>query len=80
MSRAAARSSATATNIRLEEDRQCIRVLMGATQDGRKEELIAMTDGHRESAPSWSELLLDVNRRGLIVDPKLAIGDGALGF
>jgi transposase-like protein len=66
-------------NIRLEEDRQCILVLMGATKDGKKE-LIAMTDGHRESAQSWSELLLDVKRRGLVVDPKLAIGDGALGF
>jgi putative transposase len=67
------------TNIRLEDDRQCILVLMGATTDGKKE-LIAMTDGHRESAQSWSELLLDVKRRGLVVDPKLAIGDGALGF
>jgi putative transposase len=67
------------TNIRLEEDRQCILVLMGATKDGKKE-LIAMTDGHRESAQSWSELLLDVKRRGLVVEPKLAIGDGALGF
>jgi len=67
------------TNIRLEEDRQCILVLMGATKDGKKE-LIAMTDGHRESAQSWSELLLDAKRRGLTVDPKLAIGDGALGF
>lgn len=67
------------TNIRLEEDRQCILVLMGATKDGRKE-LIALTDGHRESAQSWSELLLDVKRRGLAIDPKLAIGDGALGF
>jgi len=52
---------------------------MGATKDGKKE-LIAMTDGHRESAPSWRELLLDVKRRGLAVEPKLAIGDGALGF
>jgi putative transposase len=67
------------TNIRLEEDRQCILVLMGATKEGKKE-LIAMTDGHRESAQSWSELLLDVKRRGLAIDPKLAIGDGALGF
>lgn len=67
------------TNIRLEEDRQCILVLMGATKDGQKE-LIAMTDGHRESSQSWSELLLDVKRRGLAVAPKLAIGDGALGF
>lgn len=67
------------TNIRLEEDRQCILVLMGATKDGNKE-LIAMTDGHRESAQSWRELLLDVQRRGLTVVPKLATGDGALGF
>lgn len=67
------------TNIRLEEDRQCLLVLMGATKDGKKE-LIAITDGHRESAQSWRELLLDVKRRGLTVDPKLAIGDGALGF
>lgn len=67
------------TNIRLEEDRQCILVLMGATKDGRKE-LIAMTDGHRESAQSWRELLLDAKRRGLVVAPKLAVGDGALGF
>jgi transposase-like protein len=67
------------TNIRLEDDRQCILVLMGATQDGKKE-LIAMTDGHRESAQSWRELLLDVKRRGLAIDPKLAVGDGALGF
>ncbi len=66
-------------NIRLEEDRQCILVLMGATADGKKE-LIAVTDGYRESAQSWKELLLDVKARGLDVDPKLAIGDGALGF
>jgi putative transposase len=67
------------SNIRLEEDRQCILVLMGATKDGKKE-LIAMIDGHRESAQSWRELLLDVKRRGLTIEPKLAIGDGALGF
>lgn len=66
-------------NIRLEEDRQCLLVLMGATKDGKKE-LIAMTDGHRESAESWRALLLDVKRRGLAVEPKLAVGDGALGF
>jgi transposase-like protein len=67
------------TNIRLEEDRQCLLVLMGATKEGKKE-LIAMTDGHRESAQSWSELLVDVKHRGLTLEPKLAIGDGALGF
>ena len=66
-------------NIRLEEDRQCILVLMGATMDGKKE-LIAIADGYRESAQSWRELLLDVKARGLDVDPKLATGDGALGF
>lgn len=46
-------------NIRLEEDRQCILVLMGATKDGKKE-LIAIQDGYRESEQSWKELLLDV--------------------
>ena len=66
-------------NIRLEEDRLCILVLMGATADGRKE-LIAVTDGYRESEQSWNALLLDAKARGLIVDPKLATGDGALGF
>jgi putative transposase len=66
-------------NIRLEEDRQCILVLMGATADGRKE-LIAVVDGFRESEQSWKGLLLDVKARGLTIDPKLAIGDGALGF
>jgi putative transposase len=66
-------------NIRLEEDRQCILVLMGATKDGKKE-LIAVADGFRESEQSWKGLLLDVKSRGLVIDPKLAIGDGALGF
>jgi len=66
-------------NIRLEEDRQCILVLMGATKDGKKE-LIAIADGYRESEQSWKALLLDVKSRGLKVDPKLATGDGALGF
>ena len=66
-------------NIRLEEDRQCILVLMGATADGKKE-LIAVVDGFRESEQSWKGLLLDVKARGLVTEPKLAIGDGALGF
>lgn len=66
-------------NIRLEEDRQCILVLMGATADGRKE-LIAISDGFRETEQSWKELLLDVQARGLTIAPKLAIADGALGF
>ena len=66
-------------NVRLEEDRTCILVLMGATADGTKE-LIAVQDGYRESEISWKSLLLDVKQRGLTVDPRLAIGDGALGF
>jgi putative transposase len=66
-------------NIRLEEDRQCILVLIGATADGHKE-LIALGDGFRESEQSWKALLLDCQARGLSVAPRLAIGDGALGF
>lgn len=66
-------------NIRLEEDRQCILVLMGATADGKKE-LIALSDGFRESEQSWKAVLLDCQARGMTVAPSLAIGDGALGF
>jgi transposase-like protein len=69
-------------NARLEDEgnqRQCILVLMGATLDGKKE-LIAICDGYRESEQSWMELLLDVKLRGLELEPKLATGDGALGF
>jgi len=54
-------------------------VLMGATIDGHKE-LIAIQDGYRESEQSWRELLLGVKRRGMAIAPKLAAGDGALGF
>ena len=67
------------TNVRLEDDRVCLLVLMGATPDGKKE-LIAVLDGYRESEQSWLELLLDLKSRGLVYPPKLAIGDGALGF
>jgi putative transposase len=63
-------------NIRLEEDRQCILVLMGATADGRKE-LIAIVDGYRESEQSWMELLLDVKSRGLAIDPKVGAMAGS---
>ncbi len=66
-------------NVRLEEDRQCILVLMGATADGKKE-LIAVVDGYRESEQSWFSLLLDCKQRGLTTDPKLATADGGLGF
>ena len=69
-------------NIRLEDEansRQCLLVVMGATADGQKH-LIAVTDGYRESKQSWLELLLDLKQRGLAMAPKLAVGDGALGF
>jgi putative transposase len=66
-------------NVRLEEDRQCILVLMGATAEGKKE-LIAVVDGHRESEQSWRTLMLDCKQRGLTIDPKVATADGAKGF
>lgn len=66
-------------NIRLEGERQCILVVLGVTGEGKKE-LVAVQDGYRESEQSWYELLLDLKRRGLTIGPKLAVGDGALGF
>jgi transposase-like protein len=66
-------------NIRLTDDRPCVLVLMGALEDGTKE-LIAMIDGQRESEQGWLELLLDAKSRGLTEPPRLATGDGALGF
>jgi putative transposase len=64
---------------RLEDDAQCILVIIGATPEGKKE-LIGFTDGLRESAQSWRDLLLDLKRRGLSIAPELAVADGALGF
>jgi putative transposase len=64
---------------RLEDEKQCILVLIGATPEGKKE-LLGFTDGARESAQDWRELLLDLKARGLTVAPKLAVADGALGF
>ena len=64
---------------RMEEEKQCILVVIGARDTGRKE-LIAITDGYRESERSWLEVLLDLKRRGLEMGPELAVGDGALGF
>lgn len=61
------------------ENRQCILVVLGATREGKKE-LVAVQDGYRESEQSWKELLLDLKSRGLAELPKLATGDGALGF
>ena len=64
---------------RLEDDAQCLLVIIGATPEGKKE-LVGLIDGVRESAQSWRELLLDLKRRGLSMAPELAVADGALGF
>jgi len=64
---------------RLEDAAQCLLVIIGATPEGKKE-LVGLTDGVRESAQSWRELLLDLKRRGLAMGPELAVADGALGF
>ena len=64
---------------RLEQARQCFLVIIGADEAGNKE-LVGLWDGFRESEQSWSELLLDLKSRGLEMGPKLAVGDGALGF
>ena len=61
---------------RLEDEKQCILVLIGATPEGRKE-LVRFTDGARESAQDWRDLLLDLRRRGLDVRPQLVIAAGA---
>jgi transposase-like protein len=64
---------------RLEDAAQCLLVVIGATPEGKKE-LVGLSDGVRESAQSWRELLLDLKRRGLARAPELAVADGALGF
>jgi putative transposase len=64
---------------RLEDQAQCLLVIIGATPEGKKE-LVGLIDGVRESAQSWRELLLDLKRRGLAMGPELAVADGALGF
>ena len=66
-------------NVRLEPDRPCMLVIMGALADGTKE-LLAVYDGQRESKESWSDVLTDLKKRGLQAGPHLAVGDGALGF
>jgi len=64
--------------VRLDADRVCTLVVIGVRADGKKE-LVALADGHRESAESWAGLLRDARRRGMRA-PVLAVGDGALGF
>ena len=66
------------SNVRM-DDRLCLLVIVGVTEQGHKE-LVAVEDGFRESEASWYELLSGLQARGLRVSPKLAVGDGALGF
>ena len=64
--------------VRLEQEKLCLLVMIGVRADGRKE-LVALTDGYRESTESWADLLRCCRRRGMTA-PVLAVGDGALGF
>jgi len=66
-------------NVRLDDQRSCLLIIMGADEHGNKE-LIAVNDGYRESKTAWKEILIDLKQRGLKEGPKLAIGDEALGF
>jgi transposase-like protein len=66
-------------NIRMESNRSCMLVIVGALSDGTKE-LVAVKEGPRESELSWQNLFLDLKRRGLNHGPLLGVGDGALGF
>ncbi len=65
-------------NVRMAE-KQCLLVIIGVTESGRKE-LVAIEDGFRESELSWMSVLRNLKERGLSEGPRLAIGDGALGF
>ncbi|MGB9618202.1 MAG: IS256 family transposase [Desulfomonilaceae bacterium] len=66
-------------NARLEDERACILVVIGVTSSGDKE-LLAVSDGYRESTQSWKEILLDLRSRGLTKSPALAVCDGSMGF
>ncbi len=66
-------------NIRLDDERSCILVIIATDKHGKKE-LLAVSDGYRESTIGWKEMFLDLKRRGLDLGPRLAVGDGAMGF
>jgi len=61
------------------DDKLCLLVILSSAKDGTKE-LVTVEDGYRKSSESWYELLNDLKSRGLKDGPKLAVGDGALGF
>ena len=66
-------------NVRMDEAKQCILVIIGVTEDGVKE-FVAIENGYTESEHNWLMLLRDLKQRGLKIGPELAVGDGALGF
>jgi len=67
------------SGLRAEDERLCALVVIGVNERGQKK-LLAIEDGVRESKQSWREVLLELKRRGLAIPPRLAVGDGALGF
>ena len=68
------------TTLRESDDpRLCLLVIIGVRADGTKE-WVAIEDGLRESTESWLDVLRDLKARGLNNGPRLAVGDGALGF
>jgi len=67
------------SGLRAENQKLCVLVIIGVNERGEKH-FLAIEDGVRESTQSWREVLLGLKRRGLKVPPKLAVGDGALGF
>ena len=67
------------SGLRAEEERLCALVVIGVNERGQKK-FLAIEDGVRESKQSWRELLLALKGRGLAIPPRLAVGDGALGF
>ena len=67
------------SGLRADHQKLCVLVIIGVDERGEKH-FLAIEDGVRESTQSWREVLLDLKKRGLAVPPKLAVGDGALGF
>ena len=67
------------SGLRAEDERLCALVMIGVNERGQKR-FLAIEDGVRESKQSWMDLLRDLKQRGLVLAPKLAVGDGALGF
>jgi transposase-like protein len=66
------------SGLRAEQTKLCALVVMGVNERGEKH-FLAIEDGVRESTQSWREVLLKLKSRGMN-PPKLAVGDGAMGF